>query len=89
MSEQQKHNFKWWLKTVGQVTLTTAITFAPEILHIFPEETLAFKLALPIGFALKMLAMKTEYQKDVLPSGMTKLIDSVPNSVTGVKGSKK
>lgn len=89
MSEQAKHNFKWWLKTSGQVLLTTAISFAPEILHIFPEHTVAFKLAIPLGFAIKLFAVKAEYQKDSLPSGVSNFMDKVPNKYTGEKGSKK
>lgn len=89
MSNEEKHNLLWWTKTVGQVTLTTAITFAPEILGIFPEHTLAFKLALPIGFFLKALSMKTQYGKDTLPSGMTKMMDKIPDKITGEKGDLK
>jgi len=89
MSDQEKHNLWWWTKTVGQVTLTTAITFAPEILGIFPEHTLAFKLALPVGFFLKTIAMKSDYMKDKLPSGLTKMMDKIPNKYTGEKGSNK
>lgn len=79
----------WWLKTAAQGLAVTAITFAPEILQVFPEQTLAFKLALPIGFLVKFLWMKSEYKQDVLPSGMTKVMDKIPDSVTGEKGSTK
>lgn len=79
----------WWLKTVGQGLAVTAVMFAPEILRIFPEETLAFKLALPIGAFLKFMWMKKEYQKNVLPTGMTKVMDTIPNEITGEKGSIK
>lgn len=87
MSDQEKHNLKWWLRTGTEVLVTTAISFAPEILQIFPEHTVAFKLALPIGFALKLFLVKADYKKDVLPSGITKAIDKLPNKITGVKGS--
>lgn len=89
MSDKEKYTLWWYLKTGGQVALTTAITFAPEILKIFPEHTLAFKLALPIGFFLKMVAMRTEYGKDELPSGMTKMMDKIPDKITGEKGDLK
>ncbi len=78
----------WWLKTAAQGLAVTAITFAPEILQVFPEQTLAFKLALPIGFLVKFLWMKREYKQDVLPTGMTSMMDRVPDSITGVKGSE-
>ena len=89
MSEQTKHNLKWWLKTTLQVGATTAIAFAPEILRVFPEHTLAFKLALPVGIFLKTMFVKSEYMKDQLPSGITKFMDKVPDKYTGEKGSKK
>lgn len=79
----------WWIKTAGQGLAVTAVMFAPEILRIFPEQTLAFKLALPIGAFLKFMWMRKEYQKDTLPSGMTKAMDNVPDSMTGIKGSTK
>lgn len=89
MSDNQKYTLWWWLKTGSQIALTTAVTFAPEILQIFPEHTLAFKLALPVGFFLKAIAMRTEYGKDTLPSGMTKMMDRIPDNITGKKGNLK
>ena len=88
MSEQEKHDFKWWLKTGAQVLVTTAISFAPEILQVFPEHTVAFKLALPIGFAVKLFLTKSEYKKDKLPNGMAKILDKVDDKYTGVRGSE-
>ncbi len=89
MSDKEKYTLWWYLKTGGQVALTTAITFAPELLQILPKHTLLFKLALPIGFFLKAMKMKTEYGKDTLPSGMTKMMDKIPDNLTGKKGNLK
>jgi hypothetical protein len=77
----------WWGKTIGQGLAITAVTFAPEILRIFPEHTMVFKLAVPIGFMIKFLWMRKDYKKDVLPSGITKVMDKIPDAVTGEKGS--
>jgi len=85
-----KKSFFWWLKTIGQGLATTAVAFAPEILQAFPEHTLIFKLALPIGFFIKYTFAKKEYQKDILPSGLSdKVFDKLPNGLTGIRGSKK
>jgi hypothetical protein len=95
----KKEDLKWWLKTGAEVLGTTAIAFAPELLQLFPENTLLFKLAIPLGAAIKLFKMKSEYKKDTLPSGVaSKTLDKLPNEVTvlgksievtGVKGSKK
>lgn len=89
MSEKEKQNFWYWTKTVALGVATTAVTFAPEIMQIFPEHTLVFKLALPAGFLLKWLMAKKNYKKDELPSGLTKLMDRLPDKYTGTKGSTK
>lgn len=89
MSAEEKKNLKWWLKTTLQVGGMTLVTFAPELFQLFPEHTLLFKMALPLGFAIKLFGTKLEYQKGNLPEGMTKLMDRIPNRFTGEKGSKK
>jgi hypothetical protein len=96
MSEQKKKSFLWWLKTAGEAALWTAGYYGTELLQLFPEHTVANKIALPVGFALgflvrKAIGMKNEYQKkpEQLPSGIEKSLDLVPNKITGIKGSKK
>lgn len=89
MSETEKKGLWYWTKTIGQGVAVTAITFAPEIMQIFPEHTLIFKLALPAGFLLKWIMAKKDYQKNELPTGLTKLFDKIPDRYTGIKGSKK
>ena len=75
----------WYIKTGLQVLGTTAVSFAPEILKVFPEHTLAFKLALPIGAAIKLFGMRKDYQDNAhtLPEGITKTLDKVPDKYTG------
>lgn len=82
--------FGWWLKTTGQVLGTSAVSFAPEILRVLPEHTLLFKLAIPIGFAIKMFWMKADYQNNSakLPDGVRNVMDKIPNELTGVRDSK-
>jgi hypothetical protein len=86
MSDQKKKIW-FWTKTIAQGVAVTAVTFAPEIMQIFPEHTLVFKLALPAGFLLKYLFVRKDYKKDQLPSGITKLLDKIPDSITGQRGS--
>ncbi|HAV56603.1 MAG TPA: hypothetical protein DCX45_03575 [Acinetobacter junii] len=90
MSETQKNTFWWWLKTTGQVLGTTAIAFTPELLQLLPEHTLLFKLALPIGFAVKLFMVKSDYQNnsEKLPGGVRSVMDKIPNKYTGIRDSK-
>lgn len=90
MSDQNKHTLKWWLMTTGQVLVTTAVAFAPEILQLLPEHTLLFKLAIPIGFFIKAFGMKWDYERksERLPEGVRNVMDKIPNDYTGVKDSK-
>ena len=89
MPEEQKKNLWWWTKLALQGLATTAVAFTPEILQLFPEHTVAFKLAIPAGFFIKFLMTRESYKKDELPGGITKLMDKIPDKVTGVKGCKK
>jgi hypothetical protein len=85
----KNEELKWWLKTGAEVIGTTAIAFAPELLQLLPENTLLFKLAIPIGVAIKFFKMKYDYKRDNLPSGISeKTLDKLPDKITGIKGSK-
>lgn len=90
MSNQQRHTFWWWVKTTAQVLGTTGVAFAPEILQLFPEHTMLFKLAIPIGFAVKLFGMKWDYERksERLPEGVRKTMDKISDDYTGVKDSK-
>lgn len=89
MPEEKKKTVWWWSKLALQGLATTAVAFAPEILQLFPDHTLAFKLAIPAGFLIKWMMVKSDYQKDVLPGGLSDKLDKIPNRFTGVRGSKK
>lgn len=65
-----------------------AVPFA--IKKIFPDHTFIVQLAQPIGVVLgavwTSLGLRKGYKADNLPSGLTKVMDKIPDSVTGVKG---
>lgn len=95
MSDKKK-NIVWYLKTAGEALLWTAGYYGTELLQLFPEHTVANKVALPVGFALgfilrKAMGARNEYQKksEQLPSGIKSTMDKMSNKITGVKDSKR
>lgn len=87
--------------TVGAVILaglSAMLAYVPDILPIAlqkftPEHTLVFKLAPMIGGVLSAIwasmGLRKGYKKDELPSGITKVMDKIPDVITGVKGEDK
>lgn len=59
------------------------IGFAPEILQLFPKHTLAFKLAMPVGFVAQLFWNRVKYQRDELPHGVDRHFEKMPNILTG------
>lgn len=85
MSEKTKKSVWWWTKTALEGIGYTAIAFAPELLQLFPDHTLAFKLALPIGFLVKFFRVKTAYNKgEELPAGLVRQLNKLPDRITGI-----
>lgn len=79
----------WFYVKEGAIfTLSTAITFLPEILSQFKDYTIAAKAALPLTVIWRSLEMRKKYMQNTLPEFATKVLDKVPNSITGVKGSQ-
>ena len=78
---------KFWKRKEVWGTALTILSFAPEMLGLFPQHTLAFKIATPIGLILAALGLRSGYKADNLPSGITRVMDKAPDTVTGVKGS--
>lgn len=85
MSEDNKHTAKWYLLEFAKTLGIFAVGYAPEILGLFPEHTIAAKAAIPLGIFLQLFRSRTKYQKNNLPSGVTKHFDAVPDSITGVR----
>lgn len=85
-------DYKWWLKTIGEALLWTGGYYATEILQVFPDNTIAHQVAIPVGFMIgfmvrKAIGTKSEYKQDTLPSGLSRVLDKIPNSITGIRGS--
>lgn len=92
MAEQKK---SWWKTKETLATIGLGlIAFSPELIDwaiksdILKDYTLVAKLALPLSILVKVLGLKKQYMMDNLPSGITKLFDKAPDSITGIKGSK-
>ena len=91
MNEPNKIKF-WQRKEVWGAALTL-LSFSPELIHSFvdvgflPEYTIVAKLATPIGLILTALGLRSGYKDNNLPGGLTKAMDKMPDSVTGVRGS--
>lgn len=87
--------------TVGAVILaglSAMVAYVPDVApwaiqEIAKEHTLIFKLAPIIGGVLSSIwastGLRKGYQNDELPSGVTKVLDKIPDSITGKKGETK
>ena len=64
-----------------------ALTTLSSALMLFPNGTIIYKVGLVIGVGLTAFGLKQGYQANNLPSGITSVMDNIPDSVTGVKGS--
>jgi hypothetical protein len=71
----------------------TILQGASAILMLFPNVSAAYHIGAAIGIivgtATQVKGLTTGYQSDNLPSGITKIMDKIPDSLTGVKGSLK
>lgn len=91
--DEQTNKVKWYQRKEVWGTALTLLSFSPEIVNSFvdigllPEYTLVAKLATPIGLILTALGLRSGYKDDNLPGGLTKVMDKIPDSVTGVRGS--
>jgi len=58
---------------------------------LFPTNTvihiIGTGLGLVVGTATQIKGLTKGYQSDNLPSGLTKVMDNIPDNITGVKGS--
>lgn len=58
---------KWYQRREVWGTALTLLSFTPEILSIFPQHTLAFKIATPIGLILTTLGLRAGQRDKNLP----------------------
>lgn len=69
------------------------LTSLSSVLMLFPQQTTTYKVGAGIGIFLggitTVLGLQNGYESDNLPSGITKVMDQIPDSLTGVKGSAK
>lgn len=61
-------------------------------LSYFPDHTVAHQVGTfcnaSVGIAVTWFGVKKGYQSDNLPSGLSKVLDKVPDSITGIRGIK-
>lgn len=92
MNEETK-KVKWYQRKEVWGTALTLLSFSPELIHSFvdvgflPEYTIVAKLATPIGLILTALGLRSGYKDNNLPGGITKVMDKMPDNITGVRGS--
>lgn len=73
----------WYKRKELWGTLINLVAFAPELLQAFPEKTLAFKLALPVGIILTALGLRKGYKANNLWRWTTDIMHKIPNKITG------
>jgi hypothetical protein len=76
----------WWKR---KENWGAALTSLSSVLVLFNEKTAAYKIGVVLGVGLTALGLSKGYKADNLPSGITGVMDKIPNSITGVKGEKK
>ena len=88
-----KNNVWGTITTLASSAYIYVADYAPELLEKLasqlPEHTLLSKLSPVIIAMIAHKKAKEKYQKDELPSGLSKMYDKLPNKITGIKGSKK
>lgn len=80
---------KWYLR---KEVWGAALTGVSSLLMLFPNFTTAYKIGAGIGIAVgtakTVEGLKTGYESDNLPSGISKVMDAIPDSITGTRGIK-
>ena len=71
----------------------TILQGTSAILMLFPNVSTAYHIGAAIGIVVgtttQIKGLLTGYQSDNLPSGITKVMDKIPDKITGIKGSAK
>lgn len=73
----------WYKRKELWGTVVTVVSFTPELLQVFPQHTLAFRLALPVGLLLTALGLRKGYKANNLLVGVTKIMHKIPDKITG------
>ena len=86
----------WWRNWHTYTSIGLGLlAFSPELIdwavktNILQDYSTIAKLAIPLSILVKILNLKAQYKQDNLPGGITKVMDKIPDSITGVKGSTK
>ena len=91
--QQESTKVKWYKRKEVWGTALTLLSFSPELINsvvdvgLLPEYTLVAKLATPIGLILTALGLRAGYKDNNLPGGLTRVMDKIPDNISGVKGS--
>jgi hypothetical protein len=58
------------------------------LVTFFPKESKWFLIGTFLGSVLSIIGYRKGYQADNLSKVETKILDAIPNSITGIKGNK-
>lgn len=84
MDNQSSKPCPWYKRLENYGGILTGLS---TILTLFSPNTLAYKAGIAIGGILTMTGLRNGYQANNLPSGITQVMDQIPDKITGVKGS--
>ena len=84
MPEETKNNSKPWFER--KEVWGAGLSAASGILMLFSSNTVAYKIGAGIGIVLGVTGLRAGYKSDNLPSGLSSVMDKIPNAITGVRG---
>jgi hypothetical protein len=76
---------KWWKRKEVWGGVLTVLSAGLELFAA--PHTLGYKAGILIGVGLSVWGFRKGYQADNLPSGISKVMDRIPDKITGVRGS--
>jgi hypothetical protein len=76
---------KWFRRREFWGNLLTVVSLA--LVTFFPKDSQWFLIGTFLGAALSIMGYRKGYQADNLSKVETKILDAIPNELTGVKGS--
>jgi len=81
-----KDKIKWFQR---KENWGAALTTISGTLVLFNQNTIAYKIGVVLGLGLTAFGLRSGYKADNLPKGITEVMDSIPDSITGKKGADK